>query len=105
MSERSWHMDDISPEVSAPTAGQHVLVNLHFILAALRRRWLVWVAAGCTGLMLGLTYAALVPAMTVGTVTLMLVHPPGSNADADSLARRPHRRPYGKGQRPLAPHR
>ena len=50
MTERSWHMDDGVVDVPSSPTGQHFLVNLHFMRSALRRRWLVWVAAGCIGM-------------------------------------------------------
>lgn len=83
MTERSWHMDDSGSDVPSPTTGQHVFVNLHFLRSALRRRWRVWAAAGCAGVLLALGYVVLVPPRTVGTVTLILAHPPGSSPEAE----------------------
>jgi hypothetical protein len=64
------------PEPAEVTVDSGRLVSLHFLLAALRRRWLTWVSVTVAGLVLGLTWVALVPPSSVGTVTIFLAHDP-----------------------------
>jgi uncharacterized protein involved in exopolysaccharide biosynthesis len=64
------------PEPAEAPVDTGRLVSLHFLLAALRRRWLTWVSITLAALVLGLTWVALVPPSSVGTVTLFLAHDP-----------------------------
>jgi capsular polysaccharide biosynthesis protein len=58
-----------------------LLVSLHFLLAALRRRWRTWVGMTLVGLMLGVAWVSLVPPTSTGTVTLFLAHDPNVEPD------------------------
>lgn len=58
-----------------------LLVSLHFLLAALRRRWRTWVGMTLLGVMLGVGWVSLVPATSTGTVTLFLAHDPNVEPD------------------------
>jgi capsular polysaccharide biosynthesis protein len=73
MTDPSWRVDDTDPEELAG-ASQPSLVSLHFLLSALRRRWRFWAAFACAGLLLGLGWAVMIPAKSVGTVTVLLTH-------------------------------
>ena len=79
MSDSAWRVDELEDEPPSTTPASPALVTLHFLLTALRRRWPVWVGLGCVGVLLGLGWALTLPPKTVGTVSLLLAHPP----DAD----------------------
>ena len=57
-------------------------MSLAFIRATLRRLWYVWVGSTVLGLTLAACWLALVPPPSVGTVTLLLAHDPGTQPDA-----------------------
>jgi capsular polysaccharide biosynthesis protein len=74
-----WNIED--PESDEALAGgpQPILVSLHFLRAALRRRWRLWAAFAIVGMALGLAVNFGVPAKSSGTVTLLLAHDPQSD--------------------------
>ncbi len=74
MSEASWRVDEPEQEPLAAVPSSPALVTLHFLVAALRRSWRVWVGLGCVGMLLGLAWALASPPKSVGSVTLVLAH-------------------------------
>jgi hypothetical protein len=74
MIDPTWRVEDTDPDNLAGGSPQPSLVSLHFLLGALRRQWRLWVTLACAGLLLGLTWAVVVPAKSVGTVTVLLTH-------------------------------
>ena len=81
MMTSAWHIEEAGVQTGAQP-GSPALVSLRFFVDALRRRWRTWVGAGVVGLLLAAAWTALVPASTVGTVTLLLAHEPGSDPAA-----------------------
>lgn len=80
MIDPSWRIEDPDPDEVA--AGQQpALVSLHFLRAALRRRWRIWVGLGLVGMLLGVAWTYVMPAPSIGTVTLVLAHDPNTNPD------------------------
>lgn len=77
MSDQAWRVDELEDGPPGTSSPSPALVTLHFLLTALRRRWRIWVSLGCVGALLGLGWALSLPPKTVGTVTLLLAHPPG----------------------------
>jgi capsular polysaccharide biosynthesis protein len=73
MTDPNWRVEDTDPDELAG-ANQPSLVSLQFLMSALRRRWRFWAAFACAGLVLGLTWAVVTPAKSVGTVTVLLTH-------------------------------
>ena len=72
-----WRIEEPSPSGSSkPTAP---LVSLRFLLDALQRRWRTVVSSGLAGMVLGVTYLAMVPPMAVGTTTIFLAHEAGAD--------------------------
>ncbi len=63
----------------APASGA---VSLAFIRATLRRLWYLWVGSAVLGMTLAACWLALFPPQSVGTVTLLLAHDPGTQPDA-----------------------
>lgn len=76
MIDSSWHIEEPVPDDTVTTNAPGVLVTLHFIRTALRRRWRVWAAAAAVGMLLGLVWTVAVPAQSTGTATLFLAHDP-----------------------------
>jgi uncharacterized protein involved in exopolysaccharide biosynthesis len=76
MSESSWRVEESTYEERPSSGPTPVLVTLHFIRSALRRRWRFWVGAGCIGMLLGVAWTFGVPAKSTGTVTILLAHDP-----------------------------
>lgn len=74
MIDSSWQVEEPVPEDTVTTGSPTVLVTLHFLRAALRRRWRLWAAFAVLGMLLGLTYTVVVPAKSVGTATVFLAH-------------------------------
>lgn len=70
----SWHVPPEGQQDAPADSG--LLVSLHFLLAALRRRWRTWVGLTLVGVMLGVGWVSLVPPRSTGTVTLVLAHDP-----------------------------
>ena len=81
MMTSAWHIEEAVPQ-SGAQPGSPALVSLRFLVDALRRRWRTWVGAGVVGLLLAAAWTIMVPASTVGTVTLLLAHEPGSDPAA-----------------------
>jgi capsular polysaccharide biosynthesis protein len=79
MSDRAWRVDELEDESPSATPPSPALVTMHFLLTALRRRWRVWAAFGCVGILLGLGWALSFPPKTVGTVTVVLAHEPSAD--------------------------
>lgn len=80
MIESSWRVDEPSPGDRAATSGeQPTLVSLHFLRAALRRRWRVWAGLAVIAMLLGLGVGVAMPAPSAATVTLLLAHDPESD--------------------------
>lgn len=69
----SWQSADAERAEPVDTG---LLVSLHFLLAALRRRWRTWVGVALVALLLGVAWLVLVPPRSTGTVTLFLAHEP-----------------------------
>lgn len=70
----SWQVPEQREE---GTSDSGLLVSLHFLMAALRRRWRTWTGIALVAVVLGVAWVALVPPRSTGTVTLMLAHDPG----------------------------
>ncbi len=81
MIDPSWRIEDPDPDEAAAGGPPPALATLRFLLAALRRRWRIWVGLGIVGMMLGVAWTVVMPVKSVGTVTLLLEHDP--NADPD----------------------
>ncbi|KHL10333.1 hypothetical protein CLV56_1079 [Mumia flava] len=62
------------PSEAVPGATSSVLVSLHYLRSALRRRWRVWVGAGVVGFLLGIAATVVVPASSAGRTTVFLEH-------------------------------
>ena len=77
MMSSTWRIEE--PPSGAPTKVGPQLVSFRFLLDALRRRWRTWVGCGLAGMLLGAAYVLLVPATSVGTVTLLLAHETGAD--------------------------
>lgn len=78
MRATSWQIEDAEPTtapVGVPLGG---MVSLHFVRSTLLRRWKALAAAASAGLLLGVVLA-LLPAPSIGTVTLYLAHDTGSD--------------------------
>ncbi len=75
MMSTTWRIEE--PASGGPARVGPQLVSFRFLLDALRRRWRTWVGCGLAGMMLGAAYVLLVPATSVGTVTLLLAHETG----------------------------
>ena len=56
-------------------------VGLSFIRATLRRKWYLWLGSTILGVALAGAWLTLVPAPSTGTVTLLLAHDPGADAE------------------------
>jgi capsular polysaccharide biosynthesis protein len=82
MIDSSWRIEDPDPAEATVGSTANGFVSLHFLRAALRRRWPVWVAAAMAGLLLGAAWTAFVPGRTQGTVTLLLAHDPTADPAA-----------------------
>ena len=79
----TWHIEDhavVGRETDVAAAGG--TVSLAFIRATLRRLWFVWVGCALAGAAMAAGWLTLVPAQSVGTVTLLLAHPPGAQPEA-----------------------
>lgn len=76
-----WQALDDDSE-NATVGSRPFLVSLHFLRAALIRRWRLCVSLGCIGMMLALAWALLVPPPSEGTASLYLAH----EADTDPAA-------------------
>lgn len=81
MSNASWRIDEPVPGEDVAAGPEPALVSMHFLLTALRRRWRVWVTAGCLGLLLGLAWTVALPPSSTGTVTVLLAHDPDADTD------------------------
>ena len=53
-------------------------VAIPFLVAAIRRRWSVWLPMTLAGLLIGALFTALVPARHIASATVLLVHPSGT---------------------------
>jgi hypothetical protein len=80
MTDRSWQVADSDAD-EATVPPQTTLVSLHFLLAALRRHWAVWVGLAMVGMLLGAVWTVVIPPQSKGTVTLLLAHDPNANPD------------------------
>ena len=78
MMTSAWHIEESGPQAGVQP-GSPALVSLRFLVDALRRRWRTWVGAGLVGLFLAAGWIVMVPASTVGTVTLLLAHEAGTD--------------------------
>ena len=78
MMSSAWRLEAPGPG-GAPLGGSSGLVSLHYLIGALRRRWRTWVSVGVLGMVLGATWIVLVPAQTVGNVSLVLAHEAGTD--------------------------
>lgn len=74
----SWTIEEPDPADVLSDRSQPALVTLHFLRAALRRAWPVWMGLAFVGMLLGIAWTQVVPAKSVGTVTLLLAHDPGT---------------------------
>lgn len=81
MIDSSWHIEEPAPDEVVAVGAPGTLVTLHFIRSALRRRWRVWGAFACLGMLLGLVWTVAIPAKSVGTATLLLAHDPTTDPD------------------------
>jgi hypothetical protein len=79
----AWRIEDdvvgVRETSLAPGGGT---VSLAFIRGTLRRLWYVWVGSTLVGAALAAGWLTLVPPHSVGSVTLLLAHDPGTDADA-----------------------
>lgn len=75
MSRRRWDGAP-GPTDAVPEAPTSVLVSLHYLRAALRRRWRVWAGLGAAGFLLGILATVVIPAASVGRTTVILAHDP-----------------------------
>lgn len=73
-----WQTFDDDPDdgIAGP---RPFLVSLHFLRAALIRRWRLCVSLGCTGMVVALAWTVLVPPPSEATASLYLAH----ESDAD----------------------
>lgn len=79
MMDRSWAVEEPDQTWSVSEQSQPSLVSLHFLRAALRRAWPLWVGLGLVGMLLGVAWTVVVPSSYVGTVTLLLAHEEGTD--------------------------
>lgn len=66
-------------ETEPDAASSPVLVSLHYLRSALRRRWRVWVGLGLAGFVLGVAATVLMPAPSVSRSTVILAHDPAAD--------------------------
>jgi capsular polysaccharide biosynthesis protein len=78
MMSSAWRLEDPGPG-GAPLGGSSGLVSLHYLIGALRRRWRTWASIGVAGMVLGVAWTVLLPAPTVGNVSLVLAHEAGTD--------------------------
>jgi hypothetical protein len=79
VTDASWRVDDPDLEEVVAPGSMPLLVSLHFLRSALRRRWRVWVGFAVVGLVLGIVLNVEIPAKSTGTVTLLLAHDPSQD--------------------------
>lgn len=79
MRERGWQVDDQDEDELVVPESMPLLVSLHFLRAALRRRWLLWTSFALVGLVLGVFLSVGVAAKSDATTTLLLAHDPGKD--------------------------
>jgi capsular polysaccharide biosynthesis protein len=77
----SWRIEDPGSASGAPAAPS-LLVSLHFMMAALRRRWRTCAVLATVGALMGLAAIFLLPTSSVGTVTIRLAHAEGADPSA-----------------------
>ena len=79
----AWRVeDDVAGVREADLAPAGGTVSLAFIRGTLRRLWYVWVGSTLLGAALAGAWLTLVPPQSIGSVTLLLAHDPGTDADA-----------------------
>lgn len=76
-----WRTLDDDPE-DPTVSSRPFLVSLHFLRAALIRRWRLCVSLGCTGMLVALAWTLLIPPPSEGTASLYLAH----ESDTDPAA-------------------
>lgn len=86
----AWNIPDVAPEESAdPGRPLAALVSFHYLRAAVRRRRLRLVVPAVLGLLLGVAFLAVSPALPTATTTLILAHDPQvlpANASATDVS-------------------
>jgi hypothetical protein len=79
----AWRVEDdvvgVRESDLAPAGGT---VSLAFIRGTLRRLWYVWAGSTLVGAALAGGWLAVVPPQSVGSVTLLLAHDPGTDAES-----------------------
>jgi capsular polysaccharide biosynthesis protein len=73
----TWHI----PDDAGPAPGPASTVSLAFLWATVRRLWFVWLTLMLAGGLLASAWLLVVPARSVGTVTLLLAHDPGAQPE------------------------
>jgi len=76
MTQQRWDIPDVSDDDQSPERATPTLVSLHFIRAALRRRWLVCVLSPLLGLLLAIAVLVAMPPSHKATASLVLAHDP-----------------------------
>lgn len=69
------------PSEDEAMIGISPFVSVRTLVAALRRRWHLWVALAVLGLVLGLAFSFLLPPPYTATATILLQHPAGTDAE------------------------
>jgi capsular polysaccharide biosynthesis protein len=72
----SFRIDDPEPVEGRTASSSPLLVSLHFMRAALRRQWKIWIGFALVGALLGMAWNVVMPSKSTGTVTLLLAHDP-----------------------------
>ena len=78
MKGSSWHIADDGRALGAPPAST---VSLAFVLSSVRRLWYLWLAFALVGVFAAAGWLLVVPERSVGTVTLLLAHDPGTDPE------------------------
>lgn len=80
MKSTAWNLPEEEPDdPSMPGRPLPVLISLHFLRAAIRRRWRTAVLSAALGLIGGMAFLVLVPPSHTATATLLLAHDPQSD--------------------------
>ena len=77
MKGSSWHIAADGPGASPPAS----TVSLAFVLSSVRRLWYLWLAFTLVGVFAATGWLLVVPERSVGTVTLLLAHDPGTDPE------------------------
>jgi capsular polysaccharide biosynthesis protein len=76
MISAQWDAVDFDDDQASSSRAAPILVSLHFVRSALRRRWLMCVLSAVLGLLAAATMLVAFPALHDAKATLVLVHDP-----------------------------